>query len=196
MRNIRRRLVSLIIVASTAGLAAADNPQKTFAKTWEGKSVVVKQTLFTLVYNERGRLGKTAKGKRDGLTVVTPSVGTYFQFDGRDSENDITDRDPQRVFDTVGTTYLRAYNLDIGTYQKVEPLLLTRYERGVELIVRTVRVEENVVRVVFDDAAAAGKGEVATTLTVKWPVPLSSAFTERSLVEILIRQFVDFKPAG
>jgi hypothetical protein len=190
-------LVLLIVAASTVhGLAAADSPQKTFAKSWEGKSVVVKQTLFTLVYNERGRLGKTTKGKRDGLTVVTPSAGIYFQFDGRDSEDDIIDPDPQRVFDTVGKTYLRAYSLDIGTYQKVEPVLLARHEPGAELIIRSVRVESDVVRVLFDDAAAAGKGDVATTLTVKWPVPLSSAFTERSLVENLIRRFVDFEPAG
>jgi hypothetical protein len=37
-----------------------------------------------------------------------------------------------------------------------------------------------------------------TTLTVKWPVPLSRAFAERDPIEDLIRRFVeavDVKPA-
>src|SRR5438067_1222307 len=94
-----RRLAALAIAlaATFAVPAGAESPRQQFIRTWEGKTGVVKQPLYTLVFNERGRLGNTRRNRRDGLTVVTPFSGTYFQFDGRQSEDDITDHDPQRL---------------------------------------------------------------------------------------------------
>ena len=109
MKSSRCRLAALAIaLASTVSvLTAADRPQRVFAKDWEGKHVIVKQTLFTLVYNERGLLGNTASAKREGLTVVTPSEGTYLQFDGRQGQDDIVGRDAQSLVDQVVEAYSR-----------------------------------------------------------------------------------------
>jgi hypothetical protein len=67
---------------------------------------VLKQSLYTLVYDERSRIGKVREGKRDGLTVVTPFEGTYLQFDGRRGRDDIKETEPQRLKDAVATTYI------------------------------------------------------------------------------------------
>jgi hypothetical protein len=157
--------------------------------------ITLKQQLFTLVYNERGKLGKIYRSKRAGLTVATPSKGTYFQFDGQYSEVDITDRDPQRVADAVGVTYRRSPMLNDGTYQKIEPLLLVRYEPGVELIIKDVRVEPDRVRVFFIKDAPDADPDIATSLTIKWPVPFSSGLSERPNIEALILDFVSAAPS-
>ena len=107
------RTVSLaaLVAASTISLAAGgtDQARKSFVASWQGKRVAVKRTMYTLVYNERGKLGKTYHAKREGLTVVTPSSGIYCRFDGRDSEGDIVGREPQEVIDQITTTYRRQH---------------------------------------------------------------------------------------
>lgn len=188
-------MFAFVLVAMTRTLVAADNPQQAFARRWIGTRVTVRQQMYTLVYNERGKFGKVYRSKRAGLTVATPSSGTYFQFDGQFSEVDITDRDPQGVADAVGATYRRSPMLNDGTYQKIEPLLLVRYEPGVELIIKDVRVEPDRVRVMFiKDASDAGQ-DIATTLTIKWPVPFSSGLSERANIEAVILEFVSAAPS-
>src|SRR5437867_1440700 len=173
--------------------AAADNSRQLFTKNWEGKTVVVKRTLYTLVYNERGRLGTTRRNRRAGLTVVTPFSGWYFQFDGRQSQDDIVDHDAQRLVDTVTETY-HSDALDVRDYQKVEPIVLARYEVGSELVVSGVVIERDLVRLVLNNLAIQDEGgEAATALTVKWPTPLSKVLSERDAVEGLIGQFVHLK---
>jgi hypothetical protein len=83
----RRIFWSLAVLTffTTAPAAASDNGLQLFAKTWEGRTIVVKHTLYTLVYNERGKLGNTRRNKRAWLVVVTPFSGTYLKFDGRQS---------------------------------------------------------------------------------------------------------------
>jgi hypothetical protein len=39
-----------------------------------------------------------------------------------------------------------------------------------------------------------GDQDPLTSLTVKWPVPLSKSLTEREAIENLIRVFVEIKP--
>jgi hypothetical protein len=39
------------------------------------------------------------------------------------------------------------------------------------------------------------KTDSATSLTVKWPMPLSKSFTERHVIENLIQRFVEVEPA-
>ena len=161
-----------------------------YAKAWSGTRVVVKQRMYTLVYNERGRLGKTYRAKRTGLTVTTPSRGTYFQFDGQNSEEDIIDTDPDRLMKRISDTYRRTTMLGESPVQKIEPLVLVRLDPGVELIVSSVRVEVDRVRLTF--AKERGdEEEIATTLSIKWPVPLSSTLSERDNLDTLIRRFVD-----
>ena len=192
----RMRTTALaILLASSVGAAsgaAADAARKSFVDSWLGKRVEVKRTLYTLVFNERGRLGKTYRSKREGLIVVTPSAGSYFQFDGRDSEQDIIARDPQQVIDRIGESYRRQESLEIGFYLRIEPLLIVRYEAGGALVVKEARIDRNRVRLSFGSLSAdSPAGEIATALTVQWPTDLSASLTERPLIEGLIRQFVD-----
>jgi hypothetical protein len=190
----RLAALAIALASGIAVLTAADRPQQAFAKDWEGRHVVVKQTLFSLVYNERGRLGNTVSAKRDGLTVVTPSGGIYFQFDGRQGQDDVVGRDAQHIVDAVAAAYI-GDALDVRAYRKVEPLLIARYDAGVELVVRTVRMERDTVRLSFVQMAGPdGTDDPVTSLTVKWPVPLSKSFSERDVVEKLIRPFLDVKP--
>ena len=105
LRYLRPLVAVAVILAVGRAALPADNPRQLFLKSWEGRPVVLKRTLYTLVYNERGRLGATHRNRRAGLVVVTPFGGTYFQFDGRQSEDDIVEHDPQRLFETVTTTY-------------------------------------------------------------------------------------------
>jgi hypothetical protein len=78
----------------------ADSPQKAFAKAWVGQPVVLKRVLFTLIYNDRGKLGTTRNGQRDGLLVTTPLRGDYFQFDGRHRRETVVANDPDRLIDS------------------------------------------------------------------------------------------------
>jgi hypothetical protein len=189
----RMTTIAVFVLASSISLAAGpDQARKSFVTGWQGKRVAVRRTMYTLVFNERGKLGKTYQAKREGLTVVTPSAGTYCRFDGRDSEGDIVGRQPQEVVDQITETYRRQLSLDIGFYLRIEPLLIAQYQPGGELLVTDVRVERDRVRLTFASVAAdSPAGELATALTIQWPTNLSPALTERPLIEGLIRQFVD-----
>jgi hypothetical protein len=197
LKSFRYRLAALVMALASAAsvLTAAVRPQQVFAKDWEGRHVVVRQTLFSLVYNERGLLGNTVSAKREGLTVVTPSAGMYFQFDGRQGQDDVVGRDAQNIVNAVALAY-RGNTLDVRPYRKVEPLLIARYDAGVELVVKSVRMDRDTVRLSLVQMAGPDSGDApVTSLTVKWPVPLSSSFSERDVVEKLIRPFLDFKQA-
>ena len=183
-----RQIVPVLVMASTiATLSAASDPTEEFATSWKGQTVILKQRLYTLAYTERGRLGK-ATDKRDGLFVVTPFNGTYYQFDGRQSKDDIRDADPQRLADAIRTMYA-ADSLDVRQYSKVEPILVTIYEPGVELVVSTVRVDRDRLRVFFSDPRAT-ESTAVTSFLVQWPTPFSHSFSERPAIETIIRQYI------
>lgn len=194
-RPLRTFPAAVLVIASVAAVGAvgaADPGRKAFADSWRGKRVEIRKTLFTLVYNERGRLGKVYHDKREGLTVAGPSSGMYFQFDGRDSEQDIVANDPQQIVERIGEVYRRQEALEIGFYLRIEPLLIMRYEAGGALVVKDVQVDRNRVRLAFGSLAPdAPRDETATTLTIQWPADLSPGLTERPLIDGLIRQFVD-----
>jgi hypothetical protein len=197
-RLARRFAASVVALASiTVVELSAESPQQAFVKSWEGQDVVVKQTLYALVYNERGRLGNTYGARRDGLTVVTPNQGVYFQFDGRQGRDEVIQRDPQKILEAVNVEY-QGDGLDVRSYRKLEALLLTRYDAGARMIVKSVKIDRDAVRLGFAEAAGSnGEDDLAATLTVKWPVPLSKSFSERGLIENLIRRFIDVKqPIG
>jgi hypothetical protein len=178
-------------------IAAAENtPQQIFARGWEGKSIVLKQVLYTLVYNERGKLGNTRNGRREGLMVATPSSGAYLQFDGRQGKDAVVEKQPQQMFEAVNAAYMPD-NLDVRSYRKVEAVVVHRYSVGTELFVSRLRVDRDSVRVAFVQLPTADPNDdPATSLTIKWPVPFNKTFSESALVDDLIRQFVDVKPAS
>ena len=132
--DFRRLAACTIVVASTFSAAsAADTPQLAFSRSWEGRQVKVRRTLYTLVYNERGRLGNTYSGKREGLTVLTPYDGIYFQFEGRQGRRDVVVRDPQQIIDAVAAEY-QGDTLDLRSFRKVEPVLIARRRGGGTLL--------------------------------------------------------------
>ncbi len=186
----------LVLLASFGPFGPADDARNAFIKQWQGRRVVVRQTLYSLVYNEHGRLGRVYRDKHEGLTVVTPPAGMFFRFDGRDSEKDITARDAQQVIDVIGEKYRRSLVLDdVGSFGRIEPQLIARYDAGVELFVAGVRFEPDRVRLLLAAAEHAADGAAApeaTSLTVQWPMDLSRTFTERAEIERLIGLFLAF----
>ena len=189
----RTAAIAAVLVVSLAHAVSAESPQRAFARRWTGRTVIVKQTLYTLVYNERGKLGNTTKDRRDGLVVVTPSDGVYYQFDGRQGRDEVKQRQPAGMLEAVNTAY-EPDALELRSYRKVEPVVLNRYDPGVELTIGRVEFERDFVRVAFTREVAAGTDPV-TWVTIKWPVPLSKSFSEENLVEALMRQFVDLPPS-
>jgi hypothetical protein len=184
----KETVLYLTLVASLGHLVG-DGERQTFVKSWEGQTVVVRKTLYSLVYNERGKLGSTRSGKSDGLLVVTPSQGVYFQFDGRQGRDDVIEQDVQRILPAVNTEY-EAESLDVRPYRKVEPLAINRYEPGVQLLVRRVRIDRDQVELTFSQTGRNLSEDPVTSVRIKWPLPLSQSFSEREVVEGLIRQFV------
>ena len=182
--------VAALVLTATV-LVSAENQQKAFENSWVGRHVVVKRTLYSLVYKEQ-RIRGSVEVKRDGLTVVTPFTGTYFQFDGRRHVDDIMEQDVQRISDSVKVAYQQSKLLDEGFSQVVDPILLTRYDPGTELIVRTARVNREMVRLELAQVTD-GEKDIATSLTVQWPAPLSKSFSERVNVEGLIQQFLTIR---
>ena len=178
-------LIALIVAA--AAVASTDTNQKVFEKQWTGRRVLLKQTLYSLVYHERGRGGEHLG--RSGLMVVTPFTGTYFQFDGRRHVDDVIEHDLQKMINSVRTAYRKDRVLDEGWVQDIDPVLVERYEPGGELLVRGARVERDVVRLELVKTAGTDD-EGVTSLTVKWPLILSKSFSERGNVEDLIQQFL------
>jgi hypothetical protein len=188
-RSIRLAAAIGVIVCAWAPVSA-DNPQQAFARRWQGRAIVLKLPLYTLVYNERGKLGTTRNNRRDGLTVVTPSNGVYYQFDGRQGRDDVAQRQVAGLVEAVNAAY-QPDSLDVRAYRKIEPIVINRYDPGAEFIVTRVLIERDIVRV----ALAASMSDVEdplTGLTVKWPVPVSKSMSEADVIEGLIRQFVDF----
>jgi hypothetical protein len=118
---------------------------------------------------------------------TTPSV-TYYRFNARrDSEEDIVERDPNRIVSALRKQYYRSLYLDVGNVQDVEPVMLVRYETGVRLIVRRIQIERNLVRLLMHKNPDA---DLATSVTVQWPVPLSKDLTEASLIDAVLTRFV------
>lgn len=190
------RLVLILHIAlvTVASLHADERSgKKAFQNAWVGRSVVVKRTLYSVVYDERNRVLPLIKHRDrvSGLTVVTPTGASYYQFDARrDSEWDIVGQDPNGIVSELREQYFRAMHLDIGTVQDVEPLMLVQYTPGVAFIVRKVQIDRDHVRLYFHKD---GEADLATTLTVKFPTPLSNEFTESPLIDDALTRFVTRK---
>jgi hypothetical protein len=187
----RLRLSLCIALGATASLQAADRSgKKAFQDAWEGRSVVVTRTLYSVVFDERSRVVPIVKRKDrvSGLTVVTPAGMYYYQFDSRrESEDDIIDKDPESIVTKMRNQYIRSAHLDSGAVQDIERLMLVRYSPGVAFVVKKVQVDRDRVRLYF---CKEGEDDLATTLTVKFPTPLSNDLTESALIENALTRFV------
>lgn len=180
-----------LVIATTGTILHGGEPsgKKAFLTAWEERTVVLKRTLYSIVFDERSRVLPLLKrqGRISGLTMATPS-DAYYQFDARrDSEDDIIARDPNRIVSTLREQYRRSTHLEIGNVQDVEPVMLVRYEPGVELFVKKLQIERDRVRLLLHKDRTA---DLATTLTVKWPVPLSKELTELANIDDVMSRFV------
>jgi hypothetical protein len=184
-------LILCIVLAPAASLHAADRAgKKAFRDAWEGRSVVVQRMLYSVVFDERSRVLPIVKRKDrvSGLTVVTPSGTYYYQFDSRrEEEDDIIDKDPERIVTKMRNQYTRTAHLDNGAVQDIEPLMLVRYAPGVVFVVKRVQVDRDRVRLYFHKV---GEDDLATTLTVKFPTPLSNELTESALIDSALTRFI------
>ena len=178
----------MALVLATTTVMSADTNQNAFKKNWVGRRVVVKGPLYSLVYKERSLRGSIHAG-RDGLTVVTPFAGVYFQFDGRHRVDDVIEHDVQKIAEAAKGAYIKVNLSSEGFTQVIEPVMLAHYDRGVELVVRAAEVNLDTVRLKLS-LAADGDDDVVTSLTVRWPAPLSKSFSERGDVEDLIQQYL------
>ena len=175
---------TVILVVLAAVVVSASNNQKEFERSWFGRHVVVRVPLYSLVYKGRGWRG-SVDTRRDGLTVITPSAGMFFQFDGRRKVDDIVEHDVQQIAPSVTVAYQKSKLLDEGFNQVIEPVMLARYDAGTELVVRGAHVSLDQVRLELS-IPGDPQQELATTLTIRWPAPLSKSFTERPNIEDLI----------
>jgi hypothetical protein len=187
----RLLLILQLAMVAAAPLGAADRSgKKAFQNAWVGRSVVVTQVLYSVVFDERHR-GLPLVKHRDrvtGLTVVTPTGSSYYQFDARrNSEPDIVDSEPDGVVAKMRAQYVRSMHLDNGAARDIDPLMLVRYSPGVVFVVGKVQVERDRVRLYLYEE---GQTELATTLTVKFPMPLSAELSESSLIDEAISRFV------
>jgi hypothetical protein len=190
MRSFSR--VALLLMAVCVGVVTAagaeQSNKRAFLNAWQDRGVALKRTLYSVVYDERRRFLPVTKqeGKVAGLTVATPS-DVYYQFDARrDTEDDIVGRDPNAIVTALRAQYRRSTHVEIGNVRDVEPVVLVRYEPGVVLFVKKVQIERDRVRLMLHNKA----GEQATTLTVKWPVPLSNELTESAIIESVLNKFL------
>ena len=187
----RRLLVTVLMIACFAStVTGADSALNGFTKTWSGRRVVVRSTLYTVLYDEVGRVGRHYHGKLAGLTVATAD-GQYYEFDGPGEDEDIVEQTPNRVMSEMSVRYNRAYHLDIGIVKTITPLVMRQYDPGVTLIIDSVKVERTRVRFEFRGADNSDDDGFATSLTVEWPVPFSKPFRERDSVDGVLRRFID-----
>jgi hypothetical protein len=180
----------LFSVVAAGSIVAAETPQRAFTADWQGRSVVIRQRLYSLVYNERGKLGNTYNGRREGLVVVTPQDGVFYVFPARHNRDDVSMRDLGGMIEAVDREYVPDA-LDVRGYRKVEPLSLAQYDPGGELVVARAEVLKDMVRLTFSQAGGPDRDDPVSSLTVRWPLPLSKSFTERAQIEQLIGRYVE-----
>jgi hypothetical protein len=186
----RRLIATALMMLCGAGTVTAGGGTSEFVKSWNGRRVVVRNALYTVLYDEVGRVGMHYRGKVAGLTVATPDA-QYYEFDGPGEDEDIVEPTPSLVVSEMSVRFQRAYHLDLGTVKTITPLLLRQYEPGVVLVVDAVKVERTRIRVEFrkgDDARSDG---FATSLTIEWPAPLSKNLAERDGIEDVLRRFIE-----
>ena len=76
-RPLALTFIILILVAAPT-IRAAESKAEVFRREWQDRTVSVHRTLVTMAYDERGRVGATYRGKREGLTVTTPTKGYHY----------------------------------------------------------------------------------------------------------------------
>ena len=185
-----KRILFVGLLACLGSTLEAESAQRAFVQAWIGRSVVLKHVLYSLIYNERGKLGTTRTGQRDGVVIATPLRGVFFQFDGRQGRDPVVVSDSEVLMRAVDAQY-EANTLDVRSYRKLTPHAVHRFELGTALVVSQVRVDVDQVKLEFVESD--GGKEIMTSLRIKWPLPFSPSFNERASVEDVLRRFVEIR---
>jgi hypothetical protein len=183
-----RVLTSALAIVSAGVVVSAGDALSDFTRSWHGRRVVVRSPLYSVLYDEVGRLGKHYSGKLAGLTVAT-HAGHHYEFDGPGSDEDIAETTPHEVMKQMSARFRRSSHLELSSVKTITPRVLRQFDPGVTLIVDSVRVERNRIRFEFVESGGR-EDEFATSLTIEWPAPLSKELRERDAIETMIRRFV------
>lgn len=182
----RSILTAAITVTAATGVLAfqQQNAKQGFESAWERKTVVLKQTLHSIVYGD----------KTEGILMATPG-GKPPYYEAFLGGNPLADSNPDRLLAKV--------NAKLGSTTSAQ---LLKYEPGTRLIVHQVHIargfgkyNRRVIFDLYDEFARPGGGlargdDPTTTLTIELPKNISSRFTEREEVESVIAQYLEPEP--
>jgi hypothetical protein len=186
---VRVLATALTIMSAASAVVSAAGALNAFTRAWDGRRVVVRSPLYSVLYDEVGRLGKHYPGKLAGLTVAT-HAGQHYEFDGPGSDEDIAAATPHEVMNQMSARFHRSSHLELSSVKTITPRVLRQFDPGVTLIVDSVRVERNRIRFEFVQSGDGDDG-FATSLTIEWPAPLSKELREREAIEAMLRRFVE-----
>ena len=184
-----RVLATALAITSAASAIVSADALSDFTRMWHGRRVVVRSPLYSVLYDEVGRLGVHYRGKLAGLTVAT-HAGQHYEFDGPGSDEDIAEATPHAVMNQMSARFHRSSHLELSSVKTITPRVLRQFDPGVTLIVDSVKIERNRIRFEFVESGDQEDG-FATSLTLEWPAPLSKQLREREAIEAMLRRFVD-----
>jgi hypothetical protein len=184
-----RVLATALAITSAASAIVSADALSDFTRAWHGRRVLVRSPLYSVLYDEVGRLGVHYRGKLAGLTVAT-HAGQHYEFDGPGSDEDIAEATPHAVMNQMSARFHRSSHLELSSVKTITPRVLRQFDPGVTLIVDSVKIERNRIRFEFVESGDQEDG-FATSLTLEWPAPLSKQLREREAIEAMLRRFVD-----
>ena len=184
-----RVLATALAITSAASAIVSADALSDFTRMWHGRRVVIRSPLYSVLYDEVGRLGVHYRGKLAGLTVAT-HAGQHYEFDGPGSDEDIAEATPHAVMNQMSARFHRSSHLELSSVKTITPRVLRQFDPGVTLIVDSVKIERNRIRFEFLQSGDEEDG-FATSLTIEWPAPLSKQLREREAIEAMLRRFVD-----
>ena len=188
-RLVVRVLATALAITSAASAIISADALSDFTRMWHGRRVVVRSPLYSVLYDEVGRLGVHYRGKLAGLTVAT-HAGQHYEFDGPGSDEDIAEATPHAVMNQMSARFHRSSHLELSSVKTITPRVLRQFDPGVTLIVDSVTIERNRIRFEFVQSVDEEDG-FATSLTIEWPAPLSKQLREREAIEAMLRRFVE-----
>lgn len=188
-RRVAATVVALVVAVAGAAAGAS------LKSSWLHRRVVLKQPLYSILVT-RQAFGGGALLSREGLTVVSPEQGVYYEFRGSffSGDHNVVGTDLQEVVEEVSAEHrLMPMRNDPNTGRLLPPTPVSRparlvtYAAGTMLKVRKVAIAKDRVTLTFDDLQG---NRAVTTLTVQWPQPLSHDLSEQPAIDRLLQQFL------
>lgn len=187
----------MFIVGFVSGANAQPAAIKAFQKDWTNRGVVLKQTLYTVLYSAPRIASATLDTYSQGITVASRHKGTYYYAEPRGTDMgraQLADSSPERLVEKISafTENQRVRGLS-GRTQNVTaaPARLLTYEAGTRLTLTEVVFTSRWIRFDLHDQFSDRRGPATTYLLVEWEKNFSRQFDERSDVESLLEEFFD-----